>query len=194
MSMRSIAKMVMTGIVVTLVACSSSSSRSPDGGTMTQGNVGDGSDGGGGGGIDGGGIGCGGGGSECDCSKVSAGGPNDTPCSVASLGDGALCCVSSDMLTCGCTQFVCLNDPGKSCDCGKGDPKDPKAVATCMPQPEKGCCLSKLGNDCDCETAADLCMNSGATVVPDCTVDRLVKTCAVMFINDPTQVMDCRAY
>jgi hypothetical protein len=166
-----------------LLACSSSSSSATDGGPSGPRTT----------------LGCIIASGKCDCTLSTSGSTTDA-CSAASVGSPSICCAEDAYLSngngaCSCAAFACATtivNGATDCECTRGGASGTN-VAKCTPEGSNVCCLSVASDRCFCNVTATVCQTGQGSVVDDCSVDRLKKTCDTYFPGLHNPLTDCRS-
>jgi hypothetical protein len=130
---------------------------------------------------------------RCDCDSRDSPSGTEITCSRASLGDSSVCCSDEGFAKdknggCSCVALGCER-AGATCRCGPVTTANAERVATCADDADAGraCCVDPTKRRCVC--SAEPC---DGTVVPDCSLERIEKTCAAQFTTYRTVVESCR--
>ena len=129
---------------------------------------------------------------RCDCDSRDSPSGMEAACSRATLGEPSLCCSDEGFAKdanggCSCVAFACER-AGLTCRCGPSTSTNAERVATCAAADAgERCCVDATKRRCVC--SAEPCTG---TVVPDCTLDRIEKTCEAQFTTYRSVVQSCR--
>lgn len=132
---------------------------------------------------------------RCDCDTRDSPSGTDVACSRASLGEPSLCCSDEPFAKeknggCSCIAFTCErvgSDGGTSCRCGPVSATNAQRVPSCAAATGEQCCVDAKKQLCTCSAAS-----CDGTVVPDCSIDRVEKTCEAQFTTYRSAVSSCR--
>lgn len=128
---------------------------------------------------------------RCDCDSRDTPSGAEIACSRASLGESSICCSDEGFAKdknggCSCVALGCER-AGTTCRCGPVTTKEAERVSSCGADAGQQCCVDATKRRCVCST--DAC---NGTVVPDCSLERIDKTCEAQFNSYRTVVDSCR--
>ena len=128
---------------------------------------------------------------RCDCDSRESPSGQEIACSRVSLGEPSLCCSDEPFAKdknggCSCVALACER-AGATCRCGPATATTAERVPSCRADVGAQCCVDPTKRRCVC--SADPC---NGTVVPDCSLDRIDKTCEAQFNTYRAVVDSCR--
>lgn len=129
---------------------------------------------------------------RCDCDSRDSPSGTEAACSPGALGAPSLCCSDEGFAReknggCSCVAFACER-AGLTCRCGPSTSTNAERVASCAAADAgEQCCVDPTRRRCVC--GADACEG---TVVPDCSLDRIERTCEAQFTTYRSMVSSCR--
>ena len=128
---------------------------------------------------------------RCDCDSRDSPSGTETACSRVSLGEPSLCCSDEGFAKdknggCSCVALACER-AGTTCRCGPATSTTAERITACGADAGEQCCVDPTKRRCVCSTEP-----CNGTVVPDCSLDRIEKTCEAQFTTYRTVVESCR--
>jgi hypothetical protein len=128
---------------------------------------------------------------RCDCDSRDSPSGQEIACSRGSLGEPSLCCsdeafAGGESGGCSCLALACER-AGATCRCGPATTTNAERNRACGADAGEQCCVDPTRRRCVCSTEP-----CGGTVVPDCSLDRIDKTCEAQFTTYRSVVASCR--